>query len=42
MAGREQAYVLAEDWLGPPDSVDRDRALAELARALPRWARPGR
>jgi hypothetical protein len=33
MAGREQAYVLARDWLGPPPSAfDRDRALAELAR----------
>jgi hypothetical protein len=30
--GREQAYVLAVDWLGPPPPVDRDRALAELAR----------
>jgi hypothetical protein len=33
MAGREQAYVLARDWLGsPPASFDRGRALAELAR----------
>jgi hypothetical protein len=32
MIGREQAYVLARDWLGPPAPVDRDRALAELAR----------
>jgi winged helix DNA-binding protein len=33
MAGREQAYVLARDWLGPPPvTLDRDRALAELAR----------
>jgi hypothetical protein len=33
MAGSEQAYVLARDWLGPPPSgFDRDRALAELAR----------
>lgn len=33
MAGAEQAYVLARDWLGsPPASFDRDRALAELAR----------
>ena len=32
MAGGEQAFVHAEDWLGPPAPVDRDRALAELAR----------
>ncbi len=32
MAGREQAFVLVRDWLGPVDRVDRDRALAELAR----------
>jgi winged helix DNA-binding protein len=33
MAGREQAYVLARDWLGPPPpTLDRDQALAELAR----------
>ncbi len=32
MAGSEQAFVHAEDWLGPPVAVDRERALAELAR----------
>jgi hypothetical protein len=32
MAGREQAYVLVRDWLGVQRPVDRDRALAELAR----------
>jgi hypothetical protein len=32
MAGREHAYVLVRDWLGEPKPVDRDRALAELAR----------
>jgi hypothetical protein len=33
VAGGEQAYVLARDWLGPPPAtVGRDRALAELAR----------
>jgi hypothetical protein len=32
MAGSQQAYVLVADWLGPPGEVDRDRALAELAR----------
>lgn len=32
MAGREQAYVLARDWLGEPPPVDREAALAELAR----------
>lgn len=30
--GREQAYVLARDWLGEPPPVDREAALAELAR----------
>lgn len=32
MIGRQHAFVLARDWLGPPPAVDRDRALAELAR----------
>jgi hypothetical protein len=32
MAGREQAYALVRDWIGEPQPVDRDRALAELAR----------
>ncbi|HEX5610979.1 MAG TPA: winged helix DNA-binding domain-containing protein [Solirubrobacterales bacterium] len=32
MVGREHAYVLARDWLGPQKPVDRERALAELAR----------
>lgn len=32
MIGRQHAYVLARDWLGPQPPVDRDRALAELAR----------
>lgn len=32
MAGREHAYVLVRDWLGSPKPVDRDVALAELAR----------
>jgi hypothetical protein len=32
MAGRQHAYVLVRDWLGPPPPVDRDAALAELAR----------
>jgi hypothetical protein len=30
MVGREQAFVLLDDWLGPPRPVDRDKALAEL------------
>ncbi|MBS1880900.1 MAG: AlkZ family DNA glycosylase [Actinobacteria bacterium] len=30
--GNEQAFVLAAEWLGPQPPVDRDRALAELAR----------
>ena len=32
MVGRQHAYVLVRDWVGPPAPVDRDRALAELAR----------
>lgn len=32
MAGREHAYVLVRDWLGPQKPVDREAALAELAR----------
>jgi hypothetical protein len=32
MAGREHAYVLVRDWLGAPPALDRDVALAELAR----------
>jgi hypothetical protein len=32
MAGREHAYALTRDWLGPQRPVDREAALAELAR----------
>jgi hypothetical protein len=32
MAGKEHAYVLVRDWLGEQPLVDRDQALAELAR----------
>jgi hypothetical protein len=32
MAGKQHAYVLVRDWLGEPQPVDRDRALAELTR----------
>ncbi|MGI8863286.1 MAG: winged helix DNA-binding domain-containing protein [Solirubrobacteraceae bacterium] len=32
MSGGEHAYVLVRDWLGEPPAVDRDHALAELAR----------
>jgi DNA glycosylase AlkZ-like len=32
MAGRHHAYALVRDWLGEQAVVDRDRALAELAR----------
>ena len=32
MAGKEHAYVLVRDWLGPQEPVDREAALAELAR----------
>ncbi|HEY2217488.1 MAG TPA: winged helix DNA-binding domain-containing protein [Solirubrobacteraceae bacterium] len=32
MVGREHAYALVADWLGEPPPIERDRALAELAR----------
>jgi hypothetical protein len=32
VVGTEQAFVRVEDWLGPQPEVDRDAALAELAR----------
>lgn len=32
IADGEQAYVLVADWLGPQPAVDREQALAELAR----------
>jgi hypothetical protein len=32
MVGTEHAYVLVRDWLGEPPPVDRESALAELAR----------
>lgn len=32
IVGRQHAYVLVRDWLGEPAPVDRDKALAELAR----------
>ncbi len=32
MIGKQHAYVLVRDWLGEPHSLDRDKALAELAR----------
>jgi hypothetical protein len=32
MVGAHHAYVLVRDWLGEPAPVDRDAALAELAR----------
>jgi Winged helix DNA-binding domain len=32
MVGKEHAYVLVRDWLDPSKPVDRDTALAELAR----------
>lgn len=32
MIGRQHAYALVHDWLGPPRPVERDAALAELAR----------
>jgi hypothetical protein len=32
MAGKQHAYVLVREWLGEPQPIDRERALAELAR----------
>jgi hypothetical protein len=32
MVGKQHAYALVHDWLGPQRPVDRDVALAELAR----------
>jgi hypothetical protein len=32
MVGKQHAYVLVRDWLGPQQPVERERALAELAR----------
>jgi hypothetical protein len=32
MVGRQHAFVHARDWLGDPEPVERDAALAELAR----------
>jgi hypothetical protein len=32
MVGKQHAYVLVRDWLGPQKPLDRDVALAELAR----------
>jgi hypothetical protein len=32
MVGKEHAYVLVRDWLGEQKPVDREKALAELAR----------
>jgi len=32
MVGNEQAFVRTEDWLGPQPRIDREQALAELAR----------
>jgi hypothetical protein len=32
MVGKQHAYVLVRDWLGEPGPIDREKALAELAR----------
>jgi Winged helix DNA-binding domain len=32
MIGKQHAYVLVRDWLGEPPTIDREKALAELAR----------
>ncbi|MCW2674404.1 MAG: hypothetical protein JWP14_2993 [Frankiales bacterium] len=53
MVGREQAFVLVDDWLGPQQTVDRTKALSELGsrylaghgpstdRDLAKWAGVG-
>ncbi|MCW2707877.1 MAG: hypothetical protein JWM22_1719, partial [Frankiales bacterium] len=53
MAGREQAFVLVDEWLGPQQTVDRAKALSELGtrylaghgpstdRDLAKWAGVG-
>ena len=41
VVGREHAFVLVRDWLGEPPKVDRERALAELARRFLKWGWPG-
>ncbi len=40
VVGREHAFVLVRDWLGEPPKVDRERALAELARRFLSGAGP--
>ena len=32
MVGKQHAYALVRDWLGPQPEIDRDAAMAELAR----------
>jgi len=32
MVGKDHAYALVRDWLGEPAAIDREKALAELAR----------
>lgn len=32
MVGKQHAYALVRDWLGPQEPIDREAALAELAR----------
>jgi len=32
MVGKQHAYVLVRDWLGPQPAIDREQGLAELAR----------
>ena len=40
MAGRDHAYVLVHDWLGPQPRIERSAALAELARRFLRGHGP--
>src|SRR5947208_2299341 len=40
LVGRQHAYVLARDWLDPPEEIPRERALAELTRRYLRGHAP--
>jgi Winged helix DNA-binding domain len=40
LRGKNQAYVLARDWLGPPRPIGREHALADLARRYLRGHAP--
>ena len=40
LRGKQHAYVLSRDWLGPPEPIERERALVELARRYLRGHAP--